>query len=148
MEYDRYKAHHKMYIIGIVSLLACLSLLLFSLYILPYLIWGDFYDVPEFIVILIAFLQERKYSASSSHWIVWLLFFLPALILGYISYYISNFIDDELLDIKKPEVTERDNYEQQRLQRIERRESVNLSLKILGLMFLIVLAIFLIQLIL
>ncbi|TAL60575.1 MAG: hypothetical protein EPN84_09270 [Legionella sp.] len=147
MEYDRYKAHHKLYIIGILSLLGCLSLLLFSLYILPYMVWGDYYDVPEFVVSLIAFFEDLKYSSASSHFIVWLLFFLPALICGLISYYVSNYIDDELFDIK-PETPEKDNYEKQRLKRLERRESANLSLKILGLMFLIFLAIFLIQLIL
>lgn len=147
MEYDRYKGHHKLYILGIVCMILCLGFLFFSLYITPYLIWGEHYDVPEFVSTLLALFEDRfQYSSATSSFLVWLLFFTPSLICGFISYRISNDIDNSLLGGQDP-IPAVDKSEILQEVRRDRAESTRLSLKILVLMILVVLAILLLQLI-
>lgn len=101
MEHDRFAANNKLYVVGLVSLLFSLFLFFFSIYILPYLIWSLNYDVPEFISTLIAYFEDDlRYTPSNSKLLTWLLFFIPCLITGYISYYVSNNIDNQIFGTK------------------------------------------------
>ena len=82
------------FVIGIICLACSLGFLLFALYILPYLIWELDYNVPTLLANIMAILQDSyDYSKASSKIILWLIFFIPGLITGYLSYYISSLLD-------------------------------------------------------
>ncbi len=145
MEYDRYKEHHKLYIMGIICLVLCLGFLFFSLYILPFLIWGLHYDTPELITNLVSFFQynyQLTYRASAT--LTWLIFFIPSVITGIVSYYASNSIDNELLEVPIEDEAEGQLPPATTL-REDMKESTSLGLKILFLMIVVVLAVLLIQ---
>lgn len=101
MEYDRYQVNRKLFILGIICLILSIVLLLFSAYILPFLVWQLAYDVPEFIVHWLYWFQdELRWPYNIGAWIIFLVFFVPGLIAGIISYYSSNKIDDEIYHMK------------------------------------------------
>lgn len=90
------KSNNRIFIVGVVCLVLSVSFLFFSLYIIPYLLWELHYDVPDFVAATIASVQNNyNYSSSTSKFIVWLLFLIPSLVMGFISYLISNRIDKE-----------------------------------------------------
>lgn len=146
MESDRYQRHHVLYIVGIVCLLLCLSLVFLLLYILPYLIWKLNYDLPEFITTMIAFFED-KYSASEvrSRVYVGIVLFIPILITGLVSYYTSNFIDDEIYknELTSDEAKEEKNHSEE--VKKERRESATIGFEIIGLIILVVVGLTVIQ---
>ncbi|KTD62720.1 hypothetical protein [Legionella shakespearei] len=138
MEQDRYSANHKLYIVGIISLILSIGLFFFSMFILPFLIWNLHYDVPDFISHMIIYFQNKmNYSLPASKFLSWLIFFVPCLIAGYISYYISNYIDDQILGIKTEEEIEEEK-QSAILVHKEIRASIGLAAKIFLLMILIV----------
>ncbi|WP_131794562.1 hypothetical protein [Fluoribacter gormanii] len=145
MEQDRFSSNSKLYILGMICLVLCLGLFFFSLYILPFLAWGLNYNVPEVILTLLSSLQDDyNYTVGTSKLIVWLIFFVPGLITGLISYFVSNYIDN---NIYKSELNIKEEQESPSTKQIgkEIKESAGFGLKILGLMILIVIAIFLLQ---
>ncbi|KTD00312.1 hypothetical protein OQJ19_16245 [Fluoribacter gormanii] len=145
MEQDRFSSNSKLYILGMICLVLCLGLFFFSLYILPFLAWGLNYNVPEVILTLLSSLQDDyNYTVGASKLIVWLIFFVPGLITGLISYFVSNYIDN---NIYKSELNIKEEQESPSTKQIgkEIKESAGFGLKILGLMILIVIAIFLLQ---
>jgi hypothetical protein len=82
------------FFIGIACLVITLGTLLFALYILPFLIWNLSYDVPGFVSELMATFQDYYgFSVRVGKLLVWLVFVIPGLITGYLSYYISHLID-------------------------------------------------------
>lgn len=90
------KNNNTLFIVGVICLVLSLGFLLFALYILPFLLWNLAYDVPDVVTDLTAFLQDDyDYSIAGSKLITWLAFFIPGLITGFMSYYISNRIDKE-----------------------------------------------------
>ncbi|WP_298627398.1 hypothetical protein [uncultured Legionella sp.] len=145
MEQDRYTNNSKLYILGIISLILALSLFFFSLYIFPFLVWNLHYDVPDFISRMIMYFEDAYfYSTSTSKMLTWMIFFVPSLIAGYISYYISNYIDDQILGLVKkppPEEAAEANLELQN----DVKESLGLAAKIIILMILILVIIYLLQ---
>ncbi len=144
MEYDRYNENNKLYIVGIICLVLCLGFLFFSLYILPFLIWGLHYDVPEFISRMLSYFEDNYYfSHYFSAICVWFIFFIPSVITGIISYFISNNIDDHLLGIVKQSDEEVEQHSVEVRQ--ELKESAGLGIKILFLMVLVVLGVILLQ---
>lgn len=89
------KSDNTIFITGVLCLVLSLGLLLFALYILPFLLWDLSYDVPDFVTNLMAGLQDYYgYSIPTSKFLVWCLFVIPGLITGYISYYISHLLDE------------------------------------------------------
>ncbi|RUR12211.1 hypothetical protein [Legionella sp. km772] len=87
---------NKVFILGVICLVLSLGFLLFSLYILPFLLWDLAYDVPDMVTNMTSMLQDDyDYSSAGSKLIVWLVFFIPGLITGCISYYISNRLDKD-----------------------------------------------------
>lgn len=145
MEQDRFGSNSKLYILGMICLVLCLGLFFFSLYILPYLAWGLNYNVPDFVLDLISSFQDNyNYTDGASKLITWLIFFVPCVITGLISYFVSNHIDNNLYKSElKPEIEE----EAPPTKHIGReiKESAGFGLKILGLMIVIIIAIFLLQ---
>lgn len=104
MEPDRYKNNHTVFIIGMISLLLSLSLLAFSFYILPFLLFGWQYDVPGFILFWRESLQtDYSLSSTLSCRLILLFYFGLACIFSLITYFSSNRIDDQIYrdEIKK-----------------------------------------------
>ncbi|KTD75072.1 hypothetical protein [Legionella waltersii] len=133
----------KLFILGIICLVLALGLLFFSLYILPYIIWEFNYDVPDFILTMINDYQGNySYSQGSSKAIVWLYFFIPSLIFGYISYYISNYIDKNAQDLQNP--TEEESKEPTK-NKESLKESASLGIKLLSIIVLIFAVVFILQ---
>lgn len=144
MEKDRFENNSKLYILGMISLVLSLGFFFFSLYILPYLIWSLNYNVPLIILSLLASLQEDyNYGVVASKTIVWLIFFLPSLITGTVSYFASNYMDKQLNITPQSE----ENFQNPPSKKLgkELKDSASFGLKILGLMILIIILIFLLQ---
>ncbi|HEN5600444.1 TPA: hypothetical protein U6322_002607, partial [Legionella pneumophila] len=98
MQHNIYE-NSKLHILGIICLVTSLGLFFFSLYIVPFLIWQLDYDIPDFISNMIAYGEDEYYfSPITSKTLVWLIFFTPSIIMGYLSYYISNYIDKNYLE--------------------------------------------------
>lgn len=145
MEPDRYKANHKLYILGIICLVVALSLFSFSLFIAPFLLWQLDYDVPEIITNLITLFEDKyEYGTVASKLSVWMIFFLPSLIAGFFAYYISNRIDSEIYKVEIPERYEEKMPVSEEISK-QIRESAGLGLKILLLMIIIVVIVLLLQ---
>lgn len=147
MELDRYQQNSKLFIIGIMCLVLCLALLFFSLFILPFLIWGLHYEVPDFITYFISVLEDyHDFSYAGSRWAVGLLFFIPSLISGFIAFYISNKIDNDLLGL----TPKKDEIEEEKIS-IRRRndlsDSATLAFKILLLILGVIALVVIIQLV-
>lgn len=145
MDQDRFSSNSKLYIIGIISLVLSLAFFFFSMYILPFMVWHLNYDVPELILNLVSFFQNKyDYTERASRTLVWLLFFVPCIITGFISYYISNHIDNKILGLAPK--SEEDEGMPAREIKEELKESASLGFKIIFLMILIVCLILLLQL--
>ncbi|HRD68645.1 MAG TPA: hypothetical protein PK657_00725 [Legionella sp.] len=145
MEQDRFASNGTLYIIGIFCLIVCLSLFFFSMYIAPYLIWDLKYDIPEFILQNIEYFQEQyEMTENASRFLVGLMYFIPALIAGYISYYISNKIDNQIF---KSEINYDEEEQEKHVVEVKEqlKESASIGFKILMLMIVIVIVIFLLQ---
>ncbi|HGI8175164.1 TPA: hypothetical protein ACJT8O_001006, partial [Legionella pneumophila] len=98
MEHSWYDNNSKLSVMGIICLIIFLVLFFFSLFIMPFLIWELHYNVPDFVSNMIAYLEDTYYYYSPvSKILVWLTFFIPCLITGYFSYYISRSIDKKNL---------------------------------------------------
>lgn len=144
MEYDRLGGNNKMFLFGIICLVISLGLLFFSLYILPYLIWELSYGVPDFILTFLAkFEDDYHYSVATSKTLVWLIFFIPCLVTGLISYFVSRYLDKKMYgeELGIPPAPEKPAGEVQR----QIKESASLGGKILALMICIVVVILLLQ---
>ncbi len=98
LEQDRYKQNPKLYIFGMVMLMCFWIFTLLSLYILPFLIWGLHYNVPEAIIGW-QYHLETNYSMSIqlSKLLTFLTFAIPALICFFISWLISAHIDKKIV---------------------------------------------------
>lgn len=97
MESDRYQLHPRTYVLGMVCLLLSMSLLLFSLYLVPYVIWQFNYDLPGWIFSWFETLKEMFLTTDTiTRLLVWLSFVIPGLICGFFAWLASNQIDDEL----------------------------------------------------
>ncbi|WED44351.1 hypothetical protein [Legionella cardiaca] len=142
MEYDRFQQNSVLFIIGMIALLLSLSLFAFAFYILPFLLFNWIYDVPEFISIWREWLREEYgFTLMGASWLMLLMFVLPALIFGFISYYASNYIDDRLYHL----VPEKTNPEKQVEVRRDIQETLGFILKILGAIILILVGISIVQ---
>lgn len=101
MEPDRYKMNHPLYIIGMISLVISLSILLFFLFMLPHLLFGVVYDVPEFIFFWREILiSNYQLSVQYSSWLILFILGLVTFIFGMIACYASVHIDNCIHDEK------------------------------------------------
>lgn len=97
MEQDRYQADKKLYLSGMLSLIFGLSLLVFSLYLLPHLIWKLTYDVPMFVNQMYYYLHSKlRLSDYNSQLIIFLIFFLSGFCFTLYSYFASNKIENKI----------------------------------------------------
>lgn len=135
--------NNKLFIFGIICLVISLGLLFFSLYILPYLIWEFNYDVPDFIITLISNYQDNYYSLTASKTIVWLYFFIPAVFFGFVSYFVSNYIDKHTPELQNPE--EEEQKQESNLNRESLKESASLGGKLIAIIILIFVVVLIMQ---
>lgn len=141
MDKDRFDVNSKAFVISMVCLLLCLTLLAFSLYLLPYLIWNWNYDIPESIFIWHQWLKDQyNFSDSAVHFIIFLSFFIPAVITGYIAYRLSNEIDKEVLGLTTPETKIKTEVAREQL-----NASMTLGFRLLIIILLIIAAVFLFE---
>lgn len=106
MEQDRYQSNHKLFILGLFSLVFCLSLFALSFYIMPYLLFGWYYDTPAFVINLVEWLEYTyNYTNSAASTLVFLSVFFLALFFAGIAYFCSNRIDNQIYssELKKKE---------------------------------------------
>jgi hypothetical protein len=135
----------KVIITGIICLILSLSLLFFSFYIAPFLIWKLAYDVPDFISTFISFFEDKYgFTSEVSKFLVWLIFFAPGLIAGYISYFISHHIDRNMYGLYS-NVEIQNSPSSSRETKEGLKESAHVGLKIIALMVVIVVIVLLLQ---
>ncbi|HDV5711076.1 TPA: hypothetical protein RJD49_002798 [Legionella pneumophila] len=145
MEHNWYDSNSKLSVMGIICLIIFLVLFFFSMFIMPFLIWELHYNVPDFVSNMIAYLEDTYYYSSPvSKTLVWLTFFIPCLITGYFSYYISRSIDKKNL-LKDANIDEEQSKEISSVTNEQIKESASLGFKILILMAAIILIIFILQ---
>lgn len=145
MEPDRYKNNHKLYIVGIICLVASLSLGFLSIYIGPYLIWQLDYNVPDLVIYLIALFNESyNFSMMQSKLFTWLIFVIPAVITGFISYFTTNRIENRIY-YAEPEESEGEKKAHALEVRKQIGESAGIGFKIIILMFVILVLFLLLQ---
>ncbi|MBN9231620.1 MAG: hypothetical protein BGO90_08545 [Legionella sp. 40-6] len=138
------RGNNKLFLFGMACMVLSLGLFLFSLYLIPFFLWEWAYNIPGFILDMVEkFQEDYGYSPAMSKFLVWLIFLIPSLITGFISYLISHWLDREVYGIENPPI-----YEEPRAPgeiRREIKESASFGGKILGLMIIIVIALFLLQ---
>jgi hypothetical protein len=139
MEADRYQKNHTLFIIGIFSLVIGLSLLAFSLYLLPHLLFGWRYNAPEFIMFWREWLQSQYgYMEPAASKLIFLFFFGLAAIFGFIAYFTSNRLESEIFSTELEEIKAR---EPVKSTPVMTQEGLSLSLKII----LIIIAVFIVS---
>ena len=136
MEPDRFQQNHKYYIIGIICLVFGLGMFALSVYILHYLAFDWHYTVPDFIVSWRAWLQNT-YDASQTagSWLVFLILFIPAIVLIIVADILSNRIDNQIYGI-----TDKPAHNKRRSDLSDRRESKSLTLRIIVIIILVFIA--------
>ncbi|KTC69344.1 transmembrane protein [Legionella birminghamensis] len=127
MEPSRFGYNNKLFVIGMVCLALGMVLICFSLYLFPYLIFSWVYDVPEFAITFRQWLVEKfAISEAAAGWNIFMMFLIPGLIAGYISYITSNSIDNKIHGLEEPS-------EEKKEQTKNRLETVTFSSKLLVL---------------
>lgn len=129
--------NNKLFIFGIINLVISLSCILYSLYILPFLIWNLSYEVADTVLELIAYFEDTfYYSKALSRLLTWLVFFIPGVITGLLAWYASLKIEKRVLgaDLETPESGEDTGINTERLKR-DMRESAGFGMKIVFLIF-------------
>lgn len=101
MEYDRYQQNHSLFIIAMICLVSSMALFGFSLYIAPALIWDFHYNIPLFVLNWRETLHiDYEFTERASAVIIFLSFFLPACIIGYLAYLTSNQLENQVYHIE------------------------------------------------
>lgn len=155
MKYDGFQENQKLFIFGIICLVLSISLLFFSIYILPFLIWDINYGVPSFLTVFIVNMHDDYgYSNPGAKFLLELLFLIPGLIAGLISYFISHYIDQQNSEIY-PDILEaeeglggeegEERIPRKEVIKREIKESANFGLKLLALMIVAVIAVLILQ---
>jgi hypothetical protein len=97
MEHDRYQQDRKLFIIGLISLVASLLLFAFILFIAPHLFFNWKYNTPSFLVIWEEWLRIKfSLSTISPRTVVGLILFFSAIFFALVADYCSNRIDNKI----------------------------------------------------
>ncbi len=118
-----------------------MALFAFALYILPGLIWNFGYDIPQFIFDWREALKENyNFTDRGAAAALFLLFFIPALVLGYLSSRLANRMDNKLLNGDQPEVDEQEEMKLASQKKLEVQDSVSFGMKVFMLIVLVFIA--------
>ena len=97
MERDRFRTNEWAYVVGMICLAFSLALFAFSFYIMPHLLFGWHYRLPDFITIWSTTLQESyQFSERGAAWALFLGYFLPAVLFAVMADILSNRIDRQI----------------------------------------------------
>ena len=108
MAEDLYKKNNVLYIVGLLTSVIGLAFFVFSLYMLPNLLFGLKYDIPSFIVDWREYIVDHyKYTAVVAARLLLVLLIILSMIFFVIAYFSSNRLDSdlytpELEEIEKP----------------------------------------------
>ena len=122
----------KLFILGLVSLILGFSLLIFSLYLAPNILFGWHYSIPEFYMNWSNWMQYTfNYSDEIASKMLLLVFFISSIVLVLIAYVISNIMDKQL---QVPETVE--NLKPKKDKKIS-HEGLDLGLKLFFIIILV-----------
>lgn len=137
---ERYQHNSKLFIISLICLVLSLCFFSFAFYILPNLLWDWDYDIPEFVYTLRQWVIDNyNFSEGHAKITVFLTFFIPALVTGFISYFTSNKIENEVLGIT-PEKMPGENEPSR-----EMKETFSFSLKLFLTIILVLIVLFFVE---
>lgn len=104
MEQSRYQSFHYLYIFGLIALILGLFALGFSLYLFPLVFLDIQINLPLIIYRFINWFQDEYYLLQDKVFmLIWGFFICTGLILLLIADLVSNYIDNQLLKLKKEE---------------------------------------------
>ena len=131
MEPDRYQQNKLYYIIGMIFLVLSLYFLCLGTYILPHILLGMNYSIPDAVYERINYV-ETVYNVSNKHasWIILSAVYFMGIMCAFVTYFTSNEIDNKIYGIKSEPVEVKE----------ETKESGTLVLKIvfiIGLVFIV-----------
>lgn len=142
MAEDKYLQHKKLFFSAMIFFVLGLSLFIFAIYIVPYLVWGWNYDVPEFIFNWREWLRDTyDLSDKAAKRIIFLCILVPGIIIGIITHFIINNIEHKVLDEDFEEVEP----VKKRLENTDLRNTVIFSLRLISLIVLVILVLFSIE---
>lgn len=137
MEPDRYEVNHKLFITSMICLMLCICLLIFALYLLPFFLFGWWYDIPAFILHMQEyFTSEQNYSANAANTLIFMIFLLPALITGAIAYFSSQKIENKLYHLDDKVIE--DNPERRQKRAADVKESMLFSTKLILIIIMVI----------
>lgn len=110
MEASRYKSNPILYITSIISMLLSLVVFLFAFYLIPYLLIGLQYDVPEFISHISHWFEIHfALKPFVSGILIFCILILLGIIFGLISKLTSVNIENRVLHIRDESLTHKDS---------------------------------------
>ena len=81
----------KLFFLACLSLAFALACVILSFYVLPFLIWDFRYDVPAFVVDILAwFHDEKDFGMGASKFLTWFVIISPGLLSAVLAYFISR----------------------------------------------------------
>ncbi len=126
MEEDRYKKNSSLFIIAMLAMTIGFVLLAFTLYILPFLLFGWIYDVPSGIIYLQEWVHTSlDFTESDADKLILSFFTGLALIFIVVAYITSNRIENQIFKQGEEEPKKRAHLS------VDTQESFSLTLKLL-----------------
>ena len=107
MEFDRFKMHHRVFVLGIISLFLGICCIAFAIFLIPYTLLQIDYSVP-LIFFQASSVIEHFFSVSDVSAQSGMVYFiiLMGLLLLIVAEMISNYIDNQLYKVAKTGVSE------------------------------------------
>ncbi|KTD21722.1 hypothetical protein [Legionella londiniensis] len=140
MEKNRYQQNHTLYIVCMINLVISIALFSFTLYLLPFLLFGWIYDVPEFVLTWREWMELRyEMTNLAASGFIFTVFFIFGLITAFIAYITSNKIENEIFGIKT------ENRDREIRIKREARETASVLSKIVMIIILVFIAVVLLE---
>ena len=124
----------KYFLVGLISLAITLFLLPFACYLLPSVLFGWTYHIPDFVFAWTDTLQDMfSLNSQQASWAVWGIFFVSAAFFAVIAYVTSTKIKDE-----KPKISVRLSTDADEVMPVKKdtRENLFLAIKIIAIIVL------------
>lgn len=139
MEPDRYQQNKLYYVIGMIFLVVSLYFFCVGTYLLPYIVFGISYSIPDVIYDRINYV-EMAYDFSTKHasWIVLAIIYFVSFLCASVTYFTSHEIDNEIYGVHTTNNPSEQESKEAKRATEETKESSTLALKIvviIGLVF-------------